>query len=682
VEQVDNQSFFLSKEFHTFFTNSPRSLVLKADAPLFTILAVSDHYLNLVHKQRHELLGKGLFEVFPGSAGDLSEQYSVHNSFLRVIDTGKVDELPIFKYEIVTDDAAGKKETLYWTNLNEPIFGADGKVAYIINTTTNITDRIRLEQALEEGQQRERALNNDLALSNQDLTAINEELAAINEELQVTNHELSESNSALQTAIEQLNTAREAAQLGLFDWDLINHTYAWDERFKRMFGLPAEHSPDHYSVMVSRLHPDDRERVKKAVADARNFKLTGGRYDVEYRIIGAGDVPVRWAWALGRVIFDQLGTPVRFIGTLMDITDQVLVLQQLQASKDRLNLAIESADLGTWFINAETREVTSSARLKEMFGFNVDDEMPLAAAIDQIPDEYREMVAAAINRAIEKGESYDIEYPVIGFRDQKLRWVRATGKLYPGVNNETPIFSGTIMDITEQKQNEQRKNDFISMVSHELKTPLTSTISYVQVAKRKAAAAGDGLTAGMLERAGIQLGKMTTLINGFLNVARLEAGKIHIEKKELDMAVLVKEIENDVLAEVNSHKIIFEPIGETWVNVDKDKIEQVINNLISNAIKYSPPQTTIQIACVTQVNYAHVSVKDEGLGIRQQDQQKLFDRFYRVEDQGNKSISGFGIGLYICKEIIERHDGTIGVESEPGKGSTFWFTLPVIKKHK
>jgi two-component system sensor histidine kinase VicK len=313
-----------------------------------------------------------------------------------------------------------------------------------------------------------------------------------------------------------------------------------------------------------------------------------------------------------------------------------------------------------------------------MFGFNADEEMPLTAAIDQIVEEYRGQVVEAISNAIEKGESYDIEYPVIGFRDQKLRWVRATGKRYPGINNETPVFSGTIADITEQKQNEQRKNDFISMVSHELKTPLTSTISYVQVAKKKVTLVGDQVTAGMLERAGIQLGKMTKLINGFLNVARLEAGKIHIDKTQVDMAVLIKEVENSVVAESTSHHVIFEPVDETLVSVDKDKIEQVINNLISNAFKYSPPQTVIQIACVTIGNYVHVSVKDEGLGIRPQDQQKLFDRFYRVEGQETQSIAGFGIGLYLCKEIIERHEGKIGVESEPGKGSRFWFTLPVI----
>jgi PAS domain S-box-containing protein len=350
---------------------------------------------------------------------------------------------------------------------------------------------------------------------------------------------------------------------------------------------------------------------------------------------------------------------------------------RLSLSEQTLQTAIHSANLGTWVIDTETRHLTPSPRVKEMFGFNVDEEMPLSVAIDQISEDHRDKVIDAINAAIEKNDNYDIEYPVIGYHNKVTKWVRATGKLYYTNNKQSSVFSGIIADITEQKQNEQRKNDFISMVSHELKTPLTSTIGYLQVSQKRISTGGDAVVAGMLERAGKQLGKMTTLINGFLNVSRLEAGQIHIDKQRLDMAVLVKEVEESIVPETSTHHIVFAPVVETWVNVDKDKIEQVINNFISNAIKYSPPYTSIQIACVTRGGYAHVSVKDEGIGIKSEDQQKLFDRFYRVEGQETKSIAGFGIGLYICKEVIERHQGNIGVESEPGKGSTFWFTLPV-----
>ncbi|WP_158829157.1 PAS domain S-box protein [Mucilaginibacter lacusdianchii] len=265
----------------------------------------------------------------------------------------------------------------------------------------------------------------------------------------------------------------------------------------------------------------------------------------------------------------------------------------LKASEEQLQLAIESAELGTWFLDTETRALRTSPRSKELFGYYPEEEMSLDDALAQVTDEYRLKVLEAINRTIAYGESYRIQYPVIGFHDGKLRWVSATGMRFAARKGETPIFSGTLADITEQKRNEQRKNDFISMVSHELKTPLTSTISYVQISQKKLAACGDPITASMLERAGKQLGKMTTLINGFLNVSRLEAGQIHIDKRPFDLAGLVKDVEEGLIAEAGSHQIIFAPVEETWVHADKDKIEQVVNNFISNAIKDSPHSTTI-----------------------------------------------------------------------------------------
>jgi signal transduction histidine kinase len=273
---------------------------------------------------------------------------------------------------------------------------------------------------------------------------------------------------------------------------------------------------------------------------------------------------------------------------------------------------------------------------------------------------------------------YDVEYRTIGVEDQLLRWVRAKGQVYFDENDRPLRFIGSVLDITEQKHNEQRKNDFISMVSHELKTPLTSMKSYIQVLHNKAQKRGDELSSGMLEKANKQAGRMATLINGFLNVSRLESGQIHIDRRRFDMAELSNETKEETLAQVTSHRVVFAPVETTMVNADRDKIGQVLNNLISNAVKYSPQGSTINVACVTQGNNALVSVKDEGMGISQEDIPKLFERYYRVKSSGYQHVSGFGIGLYICCEIIKRHEGDIWAESEPGKGSTFYFTLPVI----
>jgi len=149
----NNDHIYQSQEFQKFFSTAKRSLVLKANAPVFTILAASDLYLELTHKQRQEVLGKGLFEVYPGNHADPTEKDSVFSSFKRVIDTAKRDKLPVFKYDIAVEGSLFK-ETHYWTNENEPILDDNGKVAYIINTTNNITEEIRRSQALQESEDR------------------------------------------------------------------------------------------------------------------------------------------------------------------------------------------------------------------------------------------------------------------------------------------------------------------------------------------------------------------------------------------------------------------------------------------------------------------------------------------------------------------------------------------------
>jgi PAS domain S-box-containing protein len=363
---------------------------------------------------------------------------------------------------------------------------------------------------------------------------------------------------------------------------------------------------------------------------------------------------------------------------LIQTQERLLLLNaQLADSQELKNIAIEQAKLGIWYIDAQTREFIASSRLKAFFGYHANEAMTYAMAIAQIREDHRDKVVNEINAAIDLDKHYDMEYPIIQFKTDQLRWVRATGKLNPATNGRDSYFSGTIMDITEQKLDDQRKNDFIGMVSHELKTPLTSLSAYVQMLLAKAKNNEDSFTAGALDKAKTQVKKMTTMINGFLNVSRLESGKIHIDKQLFDMKDLVKEAEEEARATIGSHDIVFEPVEETLVTADRDKIGHVINNFISNAVKYSPVGSTINVACITVGKNAQISVKDQGIGIKPADIDKLFERYYRVENVSTKSISGFGIGLYLCSEIIERHSGSIWVESTVGEGSTFHFSIPL-----
>jgi two-component system sensor histidine kinase VicK len=349
----------------------------------------------------------------------------------------------------------------------------------------------------------------------------------------------------------------------------------------------------------------------------------------------------------------------------------------LAESEELKNIAIEQAKLGLWYIDADTREFISSDRLKEFFGFKATEPMTFEAAAAQIPDDHRNTVINALNKAMSDGTAYNLEYPVIGYHDQRRRWLRSSGKLNPAVNGKKAYISGTILDITEQKEDDQRKNDFISMVSHELKTPLTSMSGYLQMLTVKSAKTEDTFAIGVLDRVNLQVKKMVIMINGFLNMKRLESGKIPLYKQRFDLAQLIQETEEESVATISSHKILFEPIDAMYVEADRDKIGQVISNLISNAVKYSDAGTPIRLTCINSGERVRIGVHDQGRGVSKDDQVKLFDRFYRVENKEMETINGFGIGLYLCDEIIKRHEGHIWIESEVGAGANFYFELPV-----
>ena len=356
------------------------------------------------------------------------------------------------------------------------------------------------------------------------------------------------------------------------------------------------------------------------------------------------------------------------------------MLKDLKEGEEMKAIAIDQAELGTWYIDSETGEFRPSDRLKSFFGYGKDEIMLYEASIEQIVPEFITMVVKAVDESIEKGLPYDIEYPINDRANQKQRWIRATGKLYTEDDSEKPKhLSGTMLDVSERKQNEQRKNDFIAMVSHELKTPLTSMSAFIQVLELRAKKQNDGFSINALERIMRQVRRMNSMITGFLDVSRLEAGKIYVDKQRFDLSQLVKEVEEESIAMITSHQIIFAPVEYTLVDADRDKIGQVVNNLISNAVKYSPKNSTINIACLNIGKNAVFSVKDQGMGIEEQDQEKLFDRFYRVEGKKTETIAGFGIGLYLCSEIILRHDGKIWVESKMGIGSNFQFSLPFVE---
>jgi signal transduction histidine kinase len=424
------------------------------------------------------------------------------------------------------------------------------------------------------------------------------------------------------------------------------------------------------------LHPDDLPVVNKAFHTA----LQSGRYFYEARIIWS-DGSVHWIRTIGQVIFNARSEPVRMLGTINDVTAQREIIDDLKTSEENLRLVTQAAELGTFDLDLIKGTMDWDKRCRELFGIynNQPVSFDYDFALGLHPDD-RQRVAAVIAQSMNKKVSsgdYDVEYRTIGVEDEKLRWLRAKGKVFFDENDQPVRFIGAVLDITENKLDEIRKNDFIAMASHELKTPLTSLKAYIQLLMMKARKKGDEFLIDSLQKSENQVNKMTSLIYGFLDLSKIEAGKLKLNLSRFDINTIIEEVIAESSPIAPSHTILFDNCGPFMVKADAEKISQVVVNFISNAVKYSPKHSAIKVAAIQQGALVKVIISDEGIGIDVKHQQHIFERFYRVDNPETKGFSGFGIGLYLSAEIIKLHKGVIGVESEENEGSAFYFILPL-----
>ena len=233
------------------------------------------------------------------------------------------------------------------------------------------------------------------------------------------------------------------------------------------------------------------------------------------------------------------------------------------------------------------------------------------------------------------------------------------------------------------RQLEQRKDEFISIASHELKTPVTSLKGFTNLLQRRLGRqGGDEQTLHYLSRMNAQLDKLNRLISELLDVSRIQTGKLAFQEEPFDLALLVHETVENLQAGTETHQILVEGTGSVPVYGDKDRLGQVLINLLTNAIKYSPDADKVIVCVSNDRQVATVSVQDFGIGIAESHQQHIFERFYQVIDPAEKTYHGLGIGLYIPSEIVKRHHGRLWVESKKGQGATFYMRLPVALPHE
>ncbi|UOE50855.1 PAS domain S-box protein [Mucilaginibacter sp. SMC90] len=355
-----------------------------------------------------------------------------------------------------------------------------------------------------------------------------------------------------------------------------------------------------------------------------------------------------------------------------------LVIDELRQADERsakLVAIVESSDDAIIGKDLEGTVTAWNRGAQQIFGYQ-EEEIVGQSILKLVPEDRQHEEPNILSR-MRNGEKIDHYETVRRTSGGTLIDVSLT--ISPIFNKEGKVIgvSKIARDITEQKRDEQRKNDFIGMASHELKTPLTSLNALVQALQMKLKNSADPFVPNALNKANQQTKKMTSLINGFLNVSRLESGKLEMDKQPFDLVKLVEELLDETRLTSSIHEFELDAVEGILVYGDRGKIDSVVSNLLSNAVKYSPKGKIVSICCTVEDNVAVLSVKDEGMGIDKEDLPKIFNRYYRVGTEHTKHIAGFGVGLYLCAEIIERHDGRIWAESKKGVGSTFYFTLPL-----
>lgn len=422
---------------------------------------------------------------------------------------------------------------------------------------------------------------------------------------------------------------------------------------------------------LENVHPADKALCVKIYTQAyekqkpfhTEYRLR--RYDGVYRWISDNAVP--------RYTVD--GKFVGFISACMDIDDEKRINQRLQASELLFKTISNVSPVGLWMTNDKGENNFVNGTWIDWTGIPLTEQYG-PGWLKPLLDEDKERVFASYLTSAANREKFSAEFR---FRraDGDIRWALSEGFPYFDSEGNFAGYAGSVSDITERKQDELRKNDFLAVASHELKTPITSIKAYTQLLANTYQKTGDPLLKNALSKIENQVNKMSKLVSDFLNLSKIESDKFQMARDRFSLRELVEEAVADLRLVSPAHSITADTGDDpAYINGDEEKIMQVLTNLMNNAVKYSPDDKQVEIALTVADGEAMVSVKDRGIGIKPAEFEKIFQRFYRA-DSNNIQVSGFGIGLYIAAEIIRIHGGQIGVQQNEQKGSCFYFKLPL-----
>jgi PAS domain S-box-containing protein len=362
----------------------------------------------------------------------------------------------------------------------------------------------------------------------------------------------------------------------------------------------------------------------------------------------------------------------------VDVTDKVRTRQTVEEQRALLETILDAAPVGLACFDCEMQPVSANAEYARICG--VDPQEAINGETDALlPAAWADR---RLYRRVLSGEAVDLkEVQVVGEHDSRyfdvyLRPVEREGGEVTGV-----VIAA--VDITERLEAEKQQESFLTLASHELRTPLTSIRGYADLALRSAEQQSDRRLIRMLDTIKTQTEHLSRIVTDLLDTSRIGGDALPLHRTRFDLGALVEEVAvNAAAANAGISLTADVPRRPLRVNADRHMIEEVLVNLIENAVKYAHRDRRIEVALRAEGREAIASVRDYGLGIPPDQLERVFDRFYRASNAGSRPRNGLGLGLYIARSIVDRHGGRMWVESAEGEGSTFYFALPGVEEEQ
>lgn len=664
---------------------APPSVVVNADYDIVHLSERAGRYLlmgggdpsrNILKLIRQELrleLRSALYQA-------VQRQMAVEARGLKVTLEDRTETLNIHVRPVVNDGDPAKgciliifERVADGVRNNEIFFTSDEPIARQLEDELN-----RLKAQLRMSNEQHEFHAEELKASNEELQAMNEEMRSAAEELETSKEELQSINEELRTVNQELKIKVEETTIASNNLHtLINSvdigTIFLDRSFRVAFFTPAARElfnlipSDHGrplsditgKLLYDKLTDDAAFVLEKLRSVDREVHATDGRVFI-MRIL-----PYRTAE-------DRINGVVI---TFFDVTARKRTEEALQESEQRFRAIVSQTTAGISQMNLDGTLMLVNAKLSAMLGYTAED-LAGRSIWDLTFHQDIEKTKLFYEQLKRQGTAVDLETRLV-HKNGSILWVNESLSLIRNDKNEPESTVAVIIDITDRKRFQEQKDEFIGIASHELKTPVTSIKAYAQILQERFEKnLKTDENPAILRKLNRQVDRLSMLIRDLLDTTKIAEGGLEFHPERFSPNKLIADLVGEMQPLSDVHTLIFIPGEVGDVVADAERIEQVLTNLITNAIKYSPDGGKVTITSEPFGNVTKISVKDEGIGIPEELQSKVFDRFFRVGNSSIATIQGMGLGLYISSAIVQRHGGKLWVDSTPGKGSTFYFTIP------